>query len=214
MTAPLSNEQFHERLKADPPGFSVKEESGYEPEVGAMAAVYGHERTYPGVASPQQIGGYRQEHQETLRRPEHYFGGWVEDAGTPKAETSLDASKRFMTRAEAHKFGQQNAQKAVFDLNIMKEVDVQYGPRLPYKGTGRTPEGQKQAIKQKNEAYRQTVASHQEARRAPRSEQLAAGARIGEQVWEAEQKAKKLGANVLSALPSPSDTSPARRSRR
>jgi hypothetical protein len=186
MRARPTDKDLHRGLVEDE-GFSVNERTGRIPRTGVMSSIHGHEAVHPGVASPEQIGDFRSEKAQPLSQPSHFLGGWHDRR---EDETSLDVSRRFGTVQKGYNFARSQGQKAIFDLGSFSEREVHYGPRLPYRGTGRTPEQQKDAIAEKNTAHREAVRVHLDARASNpvTTEGLrAAGESIADAVWEAER---------------------------
>lgn len=161
-TRALSGEQFHQKL-TDPEGwggYSVKPHTGEEPTTGHMVSRWGHERVVEGVAPPEEIDAYLDEHDQHFRDDGTlYHGAWIEGD-----KTYLDESKNLPTRAEAVQYGRENAQKAAYDVEAGRSYTIPAQHRMRYAGT--LLEGLSKTEKNK------LGASNREAQRVARHREL------------------------------------------
>jgi len=193
----MTDKQYHDLLR-DEGGFSIHDPTGEWPESGVMVSRVGSERSVSGVASPEQIGHYRQDYAGTLSEPGVYFGGWKSGEGEG-VRTDLDHSDNLPAgqSGAAHEEARRRGQEATFDLDRMKVkgdeyggTQVEHGPKTIGGYRGFTPDEARDERRAKNTAYRHSVREHIAARQAnpqTHEEVRAAGERIGGAVYEADQ---------------------------
>jgi hypothetical protein len=107
-------------------GFTFHDHVGDGPSGGYMVSVDKHgEETVPiKDLTPGRVADYMSVHQQDLKDPHNYLGGWVY-----KGKVFLDVSRNVADRNEAMRLGDANSQLGIYDLNSGQTVLTNYGTR-------------------------------------------------------------------------------------
>ena len=159
-------------------GFSIKESSGRSGGKGTYAS---HANAESVVSSTADIARFRQDRSEDLSQGGAYLGGWHYDD-----QRYLDVSRRFVGRGRvdrARDFGRRNGQIGLYD--------TEHGelPTFAPKGGGL---GKGETGMKYSEHMAMAARAQAEGRKSGSMDEIRQHANVlADQVWEAEQLAKK-----------------------
>lgn len=171
-------ERMTPRYLGDEAGFSVKEGSGRAGGKGTYASHAGQEAVVQNTAD---IAQFRHQNAERLGSPGAYLGGW-----NYNDDRYVDVSRRFIGSGRidrAREFGRQNAQIGLYDTEAGELPTFQ--PKGG--GLGRGETGMKYS-----EHMAMAARAQAEGRKSGSMNDIRAHASVlADQVWEAEQVAKR-----------------------
>lgn len=127
-TYTFSGREASRRLK-ELGGFSMQRTTGKSPSRGFMVSDFGSEEIVSGHANPREIETYRQAHKNPTP-VKRYVGGWHDEG-----KTYLDQSRNVLSAKKAHTLGQQQAQRAVYNVGRGEVRRVHHGGPVDVRGT-------------------------------------------------------------------------------